>query len=452
MEEWRTSLGPFGALENVIKVTMPAYSARLAQGFETISDILTVSQLVDSKPTATYNYHFTSDDGVGFSDKSVTVTATPAKIASLGGGISLPLGAVWFSTQGVVISLVGGPLSVGVAGFCAVVGEALTFKIADDALVIAFDPDQNYKELIYPETIDIPEIDQVPGNPMKDLVLTYEKVASHRMAFDRTLAKYYGALEAHDTEWVSKQLIAANYYFSLLKSDYLLLKPQTASALKYLKEDLKISMTEQNIEDAKEVIRTQGLPPEEVTIFKKFGYTDTDINAIKDLNLMVPNDQIINYDQTMVTNLENQLKTLDLVQADLQNNINAVKFTDAQVSIKPKKLNLNGNAKWIVAYIKIPGYTVKDIDISSISLNGVIPAYVDKKDAKYEKSKSKDRENDRSTLLVRFDRRKVMKIVEPGETVFTISGKVGDTQFIGTESVSIREHGRYDYREDENED
>jgi hypothetical protein len=450
MEDWRKSLGSFGAIENMLKVVLPKYSQMAGEGFQTASDVLTVSQLIDSKPTAVYTYHFTSSNVIGFSDKTVTIYPTAAKIASLGGGISLPLGAVWFSTNGVEISLLGGPESVAAAGFCAIIGEAISFKIADDSLVLAFDPDQNYQEPVYLVPIHIPKIDKMPDNPMKDLVITYEKAASHRIAFDRTMAKYYGAIEAQDNEWATKQLIAANYYLDLLKNDYLTLKPQTESAVKYLKEDLKISFTEQDIEHAKEQMRTQGLPAEEANLLRQFGYTDADLDAIVAINLMVPNDEIINYDQSMVTNIENQLNALDWMGEELQTNMDSAQFVDAQVSIRPKVLNLNSRPKWVIASIKVPGYSINEIDVSSITLNGVIPASVEKKMGSDGKNKIKGEKS--SSLLVRFDRKQVLKMVEPGKALFVITGKVADKQFKASEFVTIRTWGRPDYREDEHED
>ena len=47
----------------------------------------------------------------------------------------------------------------------------------------------------------------------------------------------------------------------------------------------------------------------------------------------------------------------------------------AEVTMEPETLNPKSNGRWVTAYIELPsGYDVNDIDVSTILLEGVIPA------------------------------------------------------------------------------
>lgn len=47
----------------------------------------------------------------------------------------------------------------------------------------------------------------------------------------------------------------------------------------------------------------------------------------------------------------------------------------ASIDIDPDTLNLRSNGRWVTAYIELPeGYTVADINVSTVLLNGTIPA------------------------------------------------------------------------------
>jgi len=47
-------------------------------------------------------------------------------------------------------------------------------------------------------------------------------------------------------------------------------------------------------------------------------------------------------------------------------------FKKAKVAISPDTITLNGKRKWVTATIEIPGYDVRNIDIGSIKLDGVV--------------------------------------------------------------------------------
>jgi len=102
------------------------------------------------------------------------------------------------------------------------------------------------------------------------------------------------------------------------------------------------------------------------------------------------------------------------------------------IDIKPKVLNLKSKGRWITAFIELPkGYEIGDIDISTVMLNGEIPA---------ESHPTKIGVFDEagiSDLMVKFDRQDLMDILSAGEATLTITGEVNDTPFEGSDTIRV---------------
>jgi len=97
------------------------------------------------------------------------------------------------------------------------------------------------------------------------------------------------------------------------------------------------------------------------------------------------------------------------------------------VDIKPETLNLKSKGKWITAYIELPdGYKAADVDISTIRLNGVVPA------------EPKPCAVDDKELMVKFDRAAVQKMVSVGKVTLTVTGVVSGVPFEGSDTVRVR--------------
>ena len=105
----------------------------------------------------------------------------------------------------------------------------------------------------------------------------------------------------------------------------------------------------------------------------------------------------------------------------------------ATIDFKPDTLNLKSKGSVVTVYIELPkGYDVKQIDISSIRLNGSVPA-LPKPTAigDYDRDGVLD-------LMVKFDRAAVQKILTVGAQVkVTIAGKVGGIAFEGSDSIRV---------------
>ncbi|MCK4267073.1 MAG: hypothetical protein KAX31_07305, partial [Thermoplasmata archaeon] len=114
----------------------------------------------------------------------------------------------------------------------------------------------------------------------------------------------------------------------------------------------------------------------------------------------------------------------------------------ATIDFDPDVLNLDSKGKYITAYIELPaGYNVSQIDISSIRLNGILPALG-------KPTEIGDYDNDSiPDLMVKFHRTMVQDILAVGEEVgVTITGEVNGTIFEGGDTIRVitaaAPHGR----------
>jgi PKD repeat protein len=108
----------------------------------------------------------------------------------------------------------------------------------------------------------------------------------------------------------------------------------------------------------------------------------------------------------------------------------------AQVNIDPDTLNLESKGKTITCYIKLPkGYSARDIDISTVILDGVISA--------------ERGETDENVLMVKFNRAEVIQYINDvlhmteGEVTLTITGSLADgTPFEGEDTIRVQTKGK----------
>ncbi|HWR57855.1 MAG TPA: hypothetical protein VN328_03110, partial [Thermodesulfovibrionales bacterium] len=105
----------------------------------------------------------------------------------------------------------------------------------------------------------------------------------------------------------------------------------------------------------------------------------------------------------------------------------------ATIDFDPNTLNKKSNGTWVVVYMELPkGYNVKDINISSIRLEGTIPAepwpYAI---GDYDKDGIPD-------LMVKFKRSNVINLLPLGDNVRVhVTGKVGATTFEGVDAIRV---------------
>jgi uncharacterized repeat protein (TIGR01451 family) len=111
----------------------------------------------------------------------------------------------------------------------------------------------------------------------------------------------------------------------------------------------------------------------------------------------------------------------------------------ATIDFDPNTLNLGSQGKVVTVYIELPtGHDVKQIDVSSITLNGTVPALAKPTSVgDHDKDGIPDR-------MVKFDRAAVEKILAPGDQVeIKIAGKVAGVDFKGSDTIRVIAKGRF---------
>ncbi|MFC1927860.1 metallophosphoesterase family protein, partial [Chloroflexota bacterium] len=107
--------------------------------------------------------------------------------------------------------------------------------------------------------------------------------------------------------------------------------------------------------------------------------------------------------------------------------------TETVIDIEPDTLNLKAKRKYVSAYIELPlGYNLTQINVSSISLNGTVPALT-------KPTQLGDYDNDGvPDLMVKFDASAVKALLTSGDEVeMTIAGEVDGTQFMGIDTIRV---------------
>ena len=106
---------------------------------------------------------------------------------------------------------------------------------------------------------------------------------------------------------------------------------------------------------------------------------------------------------------------------------------NATINFDPNTLNKTSNGNWVTVYIELSvGYKVADIDISSIRLEGTIPAETwPYTVGDYDKDGLPD-------LMVKFKRGDVISLLPNGELVpVHVTGRVGTTSFDGVDIIRV---------------
>jgi len=114
-------------------------------------------------------------------------------------------------------------------------------------------------------------------------------------------------------------------------------------------------------------------------------------------------------------------------------------LVQAAIDFDPDTLNLKSKGKVVTVYIELPeGYDVEEIDISTIMLNGIVPALAHPTDVgDYDSDGVLD-------LMVKFDRSNVQDMLEPGNEVeIELSGQLTDgTSFEGADTIRVIAKGK----------
>jgi len=113
------------------------------------------------------------------------------------------------------------------------------------------------------------------------------------------------------------------------------------------------------------------------------------------------------------------------------------------IEFEPETLNKDSHGQWVKVEIELPhGYYAKDVDISSIRLEGTVPAEAwpyEQHHRHHEHGCDHDRRgHDHETLMVKFKRSDVIAVLPTGRHVpVHVTGMVGTTQFEGVDVIRV---------------
>ncbi len=115
------------------------------------------------------------------------------------------------------------------------------------------------------------------------------------------------------------------------------------------------------------------------------------------------------------------------------------------VDFEPETLNKHSHGHWVLVKIELPhGHKAKDVDISSIRLEGTVPAESwpdEHHNRHHDHGCDHDRRgHDHETLMVKFKRSDVIAELPAGRHVpVHVTGVVGTTQFEGVDVIRVME-------------
>jgi hypothetical protein len=119
----------------------------------------------------------------------------------------------------------------------------------------------------------------------------------------------------------------------------------------------------------------------------------------------------------------------------------------AEIDFEPETLNKKSEGKWVKVEIELPhGYNAKDIDISSIRLEGTVHAEQwphERKNHHLEHGCEHDHTgHNHSELTVKFKRSDVIAVLPKGDHVpVHITGMIGSTPFEGVDIIRVISNG-----------
>jgi PKD repeat protein len=194
----------------------------------------------------------------------------------------------------------GRPVLAYVGGNSVLVIGMYHQHLAEQQFEIAWSPDPDYTQPVVVQPYIISNVENISAGATKDYILSLEKTATHMDSYADATLKYSTASQANDTIWMARLSKERYKYLSLLTDDihqnHLKADPMLAEW-----HQLGLNPTVQEIEEVRQNISLNGFPQDQIDLWKSQGYSDQDINSIKDMTLALPDDFVVNY-TTVFTN------------------------------------------------------------------------------------------------------------------------------------------------------
>ncbi len=256
-----------------------------------LKDTISVFTAISADYQTSYRYDISSPDVSGTPSETVTIQVPQEKQTNLKLGVVSGIGA------GVLIDVGLSSIEEGVGVLPFAAGILCMIK-SDNLMRAAADPDLNYTTPISVKPVDIPQLDQQPDSPLKEFALQCMQTASDTKAYADTYAKYQGALESNDSVWAINLQKGCYNYTSQLTDDYQKEYTLAIPAIQYLQEQ-GYNPTESNVESSMNNLSQNGFSPATVQMLQEAGFSDHEVNSIKNITLNTPYSLVVNYNQSI---------------------------------------------------------------------------------------------------------------------------------------------------------
>ena len=203
-------------------------------------------------------------------------------------------------TEGTFSDLGLSTLEIPVVSIPAFAAEALMLGYGCASYNTATDPDPNFTIIATPQPISLPALDDLPQSSGKQLAEAWKQVLIHQRVLGITLARYEGAKAAANQVWMLNQLQAAQGFQTALKQDLSNVNNLTAAFISDL-EAQGVTLTQQNLVDAKQQLLAQGLPQIEQDILTTLGLTPTEIASTAQANAGFTDFTPLTWQQTIIS-------------------------------------------------------------------------------------------------------------------------------------------------------
>ncbi len=116
---------------------------------------------------------------------------------------------------------------------------------------------------------------------------------------------------------------------------------------------------------------------------------------------------------------------------------------NVEIEVEPETLNQKSKGNWVMVEIELPhGYHASDVDLSSIRLEGVVPAETrphERRKHHHDHGCEHDHaEHEHDELKVKFDRSSALAVLPIGDHVpVHVTGTIGNTAFEGVDFIRV---------------
>ena len=256
-----------------------------------VETAISLFQEINADYQTSYLYTISSPSVSGTTSQTVTIVVPQEKQNNLKNGVLTGIGAGVLTMIGItnIEELVGLPI------IAAGVYEMIQ---SDNTMKAAADPDLNYTTPISVTPVDLPQLDQQPDSPLKEFAMQCKQTATDTEAYADTYDKYQGALISNDSVWEFKLQLECYNYTSQLTDDYQKENVLVVPALQYLQEQ-GFNPTQSDVESSMNNLSQNGFPPAAVQMFQEAGFSDHEINSIKNITLQNPYSLVVDYNQSI---------------------------------------------------------------------------------------------------------------------------------------------------------